>query len=432
MKRIESEFSKLLGKAYLRLKKGRYEIFPARSFRKERAIIDLYETNPYITLTTPELFIVGNNYYKKSSFDKAIKIFNKIISQDSKNIAALNNLGISYLEINNYEKAKIFLDMAININPEDSDTLMNLGAYYIEIRDYPRALVCFNKLFDKEPEDIYILKVLGTIYANLEEYDNAKLHLERALEFSPNDMDILNNLGVIADIGGNIIKSLQIFSRISFLNQNYEFSIRNVEVLIEERKLCNIKAIIDDYKLSIGQDFQVLFKLDGEEYIPKNAIIEYGFFGKIQLVKYFIPGFKEDVGGFIVYFDEKINPNFILFNEVNHIEYLLNCDKNVDFKKAGFKREVQFDLQLAKINNEDSIYLSFPLIKISKMDFKSLINLDLKNINNLNDNEYIKNLIKENQEIACIEFQFKLDEKTQEYNGYDSTFHLRRGEGVYW
>ena len=432
MKEFGSEIIKELGKSIRRLKKGRFEIFSIGSFRGGKSIIEIYETNPLIKLSISELFIVGNNYYDKGLYDRAIKIYEEIIGADSKNVAALNNLGISYLDKNNYEKAKLFLDMAFNINPKDIDALMNLGAYYIETKEFDQALLCFEELLLIKSDDVYILKMLGTIYANLERYSDAEIQLERALEFSPNDVELLNNLGVIADKVGKIIDSLQYFSRLFFLDQNFEFARKNVEVLVEERNLCNIRVKIDDIALSVGQEFRVLFQLNGEEHIPKNAIIEYGFFGKKQLVKYYIPKFKEEIGGFLILFDDTDDHNFILSNSTQNIEYLLNCDKNKEFKKTGFKNEVQFNIKLVEVNSKEKIILKFPIIKISKEDFKSIKNLDLKNNKKLEDNKYIERLVMKNQNLAYFTFSFELDKKTEEFKGYDASFNFRRGEGAYW
>lgn len=314
MKEFNSEVIKQLRKPIRRLKKGRFELFSKGSFGEGNSIIEIYETNPLIKLSIPELFIVGNNYYDKRLYDKAIKIYEEIIGTDSNNVAALNNLGISYLDKNNYEKAILFLEMAYNINPEDIDALMNLGAYYVETKEFDQALIYFEKLDLIKTDDVYILKMLGTIYANIERYDEAVIQLERALEISPNDVELLNNLGVITNKVGKIFDSLQYFSRILFLDQNFEIARKNVEELVEERNLCNIRVKIDGITLSIGQEFRVLFQLNGEEHIPKNAIIEYGFFGKKQLVKYYIPKFKEEIGGFFILFDEANNFDFILSN----------------------------------------------------------------------------------------------------------------------
>lgn len=110
----------------------------------------------------------------------------------------------------------------------------------------------------------------------------------------------------------------------------------------------------------------------------------------------------------------------------------MNCDKNKEFKKTGFKNEVQFNIKLVEVNSKEKIILKFPIIKISKKDFKSIKNIDLKNTKKLEDNKYIKRLVIKNQNIANITFTFELDKKTEEFNGYDTSFNFRRGEGAYW
>ena len=85
----------------------------------------------------------GKNQINLGSYDNGISIFLKIVQLDSKNITAMNNLGICYMKIGLYENAIQWYKKSLKLNPFDAMSWYEMGLCHFNLYQFKWALACF-------------------------------------------------------------------------------------------------------------------------------------------------------------------------------------------------------------------------------------------------------------------------------------------------
>ncbi len=144
----ERKIYSYIEKGYARLKKGKYEDALA-AFKKaykalpndERVLNGLgltlmklgrfRESEEYLrklnSLTHDKVYKtnLGNLYFRSGNIDKAMKVYEEVLSEDPEFYNALNNLARCYMEKGEYEKAKELLEKAIAIDQDKKAAKVN-------------------------------------------------------------------------------------------------------------------------------------------------------------------------------------------------------------------------------------------------------------------------------------------------------------------
>ena len=69
--------------------------------------------------------ILSLSLMKIGDNEEAIKILNKALKYEPKNIHVLNNLGLAYYNLDSFDKSKLYLEECLKINPDFFDALIN-------------------------------------------------------------------------------------------------------------------------------------------------------------------------------------------------------------------------------------------------------------------------------------------------------------------
>ncbi len=103
-----------------------------------------------------KLLVAGGHLYMQRKYDKAINIFQKIITQYPKSIEAYYNLGNSYFRLRKLEEAQKAYEKVCELDPTFLDALENLGVICANKREYTKAIGIWKKImeFDPNREDI--------------------------------------------------------------------------------------------------------------------------------------------------------------------------------------------------------------------------------------------------------------------------------------
>lgn len=137
---------------------------------------------------------LGNMYVKSGHDEKALPIFDKVLSIDGKNLNAFNNLGAIYRREKKYEESVSILKKALEIYSDNSQVEYNLGFTYKIMGEYDKAIECFEDVIDKNPSDVLAYNHVGSIYAERKDYESAVQTYQRALKIDPNHPIIHFNL----------------------------------------------------------------------------------------------------------------------------------------------------------------------------------------------------------------------------------------------
>ena len=117
---------------------------------------------------------LANSYKNLFEFHEAENLYKKIITNDLKNVRALNNYANLKREINQYQEAKELLLKALKIEPKNTNILINLAVCCQglgEMRDSKNYLI---KILNIEPNNTAAHKILSTII----NYNENKNHLQ--------------------------------------------------------------------------------------------------------------------------------------------------------------------------------------------------------------------------------------------------------------
>ena len=108
------------------------------SIKEENKEIEIIENKTEI-----DYFILGNNYFDTTKYEKAIESYKKAIEINPEYYNAYNNLGYAYFNRTKYEKAIEAYSNEIKINPKDSSAYYNLGNAYYYYKKYPKAIEAY-------------------------------------------------------------------------------------------------------------------------------------------------------------------------------------------------------------------------------------------------------------------------------------------------
>ncbi len=151
----------------------------------------------------------------KSQNDEQItKSANEVLSQNPKDLRALNALGMTYFKSGRNEAALYLINKAIDIQPKSSELYSNLGLIELARGEKRAAIKAFRKGLEVNSNDAIIGANLGSIYVAEKEYQKAELALEIPYKKGTKDIKVLNNYAIALTGNKNSKKAGDIYSRL--------------------------------------------------------------------------------------------------------------------------------------------------------------------------------------------------------------------------
>ncbi|MCC7432905.1 tetratricopeptide repeat protein [Candidatus Peregrinibacteria bacterium] len=126
----------------------------------------------------------------------AIKLCEKVLSQDLDNQQAYEEIGDNFLSLREYDKAEKALIQALRLNPQSANAHYLIGFAHSALGNWASSidhLDTADKIQANHPE---ILRCLGWSIFHSGERKQGLVILERALNLSPRDPLILSDLGI--------------------------------------------------------------------------------------------------------------------------------------------------------------------------------------------------------------------------------------------
>ncbi|MBI3194796.1 MAG: tetratricopeptide repeat protein, partial [Ignavibacteriae bacterium] len=137
--------------------------------------------------TNAQAFAVyGSIEQLRGNQSKAMEYFQRSLSLDGHNIAALTRAAILYFDnLGEPAKAVTYLKRVHELNPNDAVITSNLGIGYAQLKNYTEAKHMFWKAVELQPNIDYPWTNLGLAYQRLGVTDSAMFCYEKAIEFEP-------------------------------------------------------------------------------------------------------------------------------------------------------------------------------------------------------------------------------------------------------
>ncbi len=130
------------------------------------------------------------------NFKKAKELLLKAVEIQPKNTTAYNNLGSACKELGELAEAQAFYEKTLSINPNHTNANFNLALLFYHQKKIEKAKALFEKTVEIQPNFALAHFNLGNLFAEMKEYKKAKNFYEKAIKIRPNFPGALNNLGL--------------------------------------------------------------------------------------------------------------------------------------------------------------------------------------------------------------------------------------------
>ena len=179
-------------------------------------------------LSVEKTLIQANNLLKSKEYISAKKLYLEVIKRDSKNIKALNNIGIIYFNIGQLNDAIKFFKGVVEIDNKYKDGFNNLGLAYKSQKKYSEALNSFSKCIEIDPEYFQAYNNIGQLQYESGEYTKAVSNFKIAIKINPELFFAYNNIGQAYNKTGKFYEAIINFNEALKLNPNYFEAHKNV------------------------------------------------------------------------------------------------------------------------------------------------------------------------------------------------------------
>ncbi|MBD3345665.1 MAG: tetratricopeptide repeat protein [Chitinivibrionales bacterium] len=146
---------------------------------------------------TSGLLELGELYYHRSQYDKAIPHLNQASVLTPRNFRCHSMLGAAYLKSKKYKSAVDPLERAHKLDPEHQETIEQLAVCYRKLNSRKELAGVLVTLIKKKPTDHALHQELGLLYLSLDKPDDAVPVLKTAVRMKPSDVQSLNALAGI-------------------------------------------------------------------------------------------------------------------------------------------------------------------------------------------------------------------------------------------
>ncbi len=171
---------------------------------------------------------LGVSYYDKGDFQNAEKYYQLVLKEDTLNVETLNNLGL-ILEAKNdpFTAIKTYYRL-LDIDPDFPDVYRNLGRLFYKVGDFHLAAKFLAKATIIDPSNAENYNLLGNSLNTLKEYAKAETALLRSIRLNPSNPYAFNNLGVTYYQLGDYELAISNFRKAIELDSRNALALKNI------------------------------------------------------------------------------------------------------------------------------------------------------------------------------------------------------------
>ena len=146
-------------------------------------------------VTIDKILLNAITLHKEKKFDKAERLYRKILETHPNLSEIHNNLGITLQKLDRLDEAELTFKRAIELNPNYAENYYNLGIVQIKLNKLNEAEVNYKKAIELRNDFAEARNNLGSILQKLNRFDEAEECYKKAIEISPDFVEVHNDLG---------------------------------------------------------------------------------------------------------------------------------------------------------------------------------------------------------------------------------------------
>ena len=131
------------------------------------------------------LYICAISLYKTKNFEDLIRHFDRLLSLQPGNIAAINERGSVLAEMRNYEAALASFERALSLQPTYAEAHLNKGNLYARLRRYQEAYSAYDHALALRPDLADAWLGRGNILREFKRHNDAFAAYDRAIALKP-------------------------------------------------------------------------------------------------------------------------------------------------------------------------------------------------------------------------------------------------------
>lgn len=172
----------------------------------------------------------------KQQNDEAIQKFaSEILTQNSKDVMALNALAMVNYKKGRFDAAEYLLNKAISAQPDSSEVYSNRGLVLLGQNERREAIRSFRKAIELNPNNAVAGANVGSLYIQDKDYNKAILSLEIAVKNGQRDLKVMNNYAIALAATGKTKEAADIYERLIKDNPSQKEVMLNYSILMIEQ-----------------------------------------------------------------------------------------------------------------------------------------------------------------------------------------------------
>ncbi|HUU51552.1 MAG TPA: sulfatase-like hydrolase/transferase [Candidatus Heimdallarchaeota archaeon] len=228
-------------------------------------------------------FTLGNLYFKKREFDKALESFLVVLEKRPSDPFTVINVANSYMGMGEIDEADKFVMSIIESLPPDSQLYYVLGNIKNLKEEYEEAIVYYKECIKLNPSSASAYCALGGVYVTQERFDDAESYLLKAEEHNPTLRNLFYNWALLYEEKGELIKAADAYkAELENIPHNFKacFNLSRVyrkmgDVLEEENFLNKTMELNPDFAMSYFYLARIYMNR-GERYDEAVSLVEKG------------------------------------------------------------------------------------------------------------------------------------------------------------
>jgi tetratricopeptide (TPR) repeat protein len=175
--------------------------------------------DPSITINSASLTNEGNRYFMNGEYDKAIELYEKVIS-DPNFVKSWYNKGVILVKSSRYAEAIKCFEKVLAIDPNDANAQYTRGRLLSLLGKHTEAIKCFEKVLAIDPDDANAQYDKGVSLGKLNRHEEAIKCFEKVLAIDPNDAKIWYDKGIAYGMLESRDKAKECFEKVLAIDPN--------------------------------------------------------------------------------------------------------------------------------------------------------------------------------------------------------------------